>query len=284
MIVSTVCQRAGCVPLECQRAVFLCDLCVGALCMCLLCQRAVCVSFVAVGCDLCICNYTLFFLCISLAVLSAICVAICHCHSCSHLPVQPVCHLRHCHSCCGSCLCDCALICLCNLSAICVTVTLAVACLCDCALICLCNLSAICVTVTLAVAPAFATALSFACAICACLSNCALICLCNLCLPFHRGPCHFVCCVCHLSGRCVPCVISLSLSCKHFGEHRFNGENVGGNKQNLFLQKIFLLLENPLILSPKAQITKCHQSQSQRPQSTNKSHNPNHQPQTHHES
>ena len=170
MIVSTVCQRAGCVPLECQRAVFLCDLCVGALCMCLLCQRAVCVSFVAVGCDLCICNYTLFFLCISLAVLSAICVAICHCHSCSHLPVQPVCHLRHCHSCCGSCLCDCALICLCNLSAICVTVTLAVACLCDCALICLCNLSAICVTVTLAVAH--------------CLCDCALICLCNLCLPF----------------------------------------------------------------------------------------------------
>ena len=234
--------------------------------MCLLCQRAVCVSLVAVGCDLCICNYTLFFLCISLAVLSAICVAICHCHSCSHLPVQPVCHLRHCHSCCGSCLCDCALICLCNLSAICVTVTLAVACLCEC----------------------------------------ALICLCNLCLPFQRGPClplrlrshlpvqsvlafpswslSFVCCVCHLSGRCVPCVICLSLSCKHFGEHRFNGENVGGNKQNLFLQKIFLLLENPLILSPKAQITNCHQSQSQRPQSTNKSHNPNHQPQTHNES
>ena len=307
MTVLTVCQRAGCVPLECQRAVFcvfcvsvrsVCVFCVSVQCVCLLLQWAVTfafattLSFSSASTSRSCLPFALPFATVTLALiclcnLSAICVTVTlavaldfattlsfACATClplaslslllcllplrlrSHLSVQPVCHLCDCHSCCGLPL---------GLRS-----HLRVQPVCH-----LCHCHSCCGY---------------------CLTDCALICLCNLCLPFQRGPClrlrlrshllvqsvlafpswslSFVCFVCHLSGRCVPCVICLSLSCKHFGEHRCNGENLGGNKQNLF----------PLILSPKAQITNCHQSQSQRPQSPNTSHHPNHQPQTHNES
>ena len=50
------------------------------------------------------------------------------------------------------------------------------------------------------------------------------------------------------------------VSCKHFEEHRFDGENLGGNKHSFFRKKTLLLLENPLIVWPKAQNTNYHQS------------------------
>ena len=101
MIVLTVCQRAGCVPLECQRAVFgvicvsvrsVCVFCVSVQCVCLLLQWALTFAFAT----------TLSFSCASP---SRSCLPFA-------LPFASV---------------TLALICLCNLSATCVTVTLAVA-------------------------------------------------------------------------------------------------------------------------------------------------------------